>query len=219
MARFLKVIFFAFFIKPIVFFWLGLNVFFKERLPTGGPAILVANHNSHLDTMVIMSLYPLRDIHKVRPVAAADYFLSNKLLAWFSLNVIGIIPIKRGRVNANNSMFDECHQALSDGHILLLFPEGSRGEPEQLSVLKRGVHHLIKTRTDINVVPIMMHGLGRALPKGEALLVPFNCDVVIGEPIPFIDDAKQYVQILSDTLNALLALCLTRHEIVSDEDE
>lgn len=210
MGRFLKVLFFAFVIKPIVLFGLGLNVFFKERLPKNGPAIIVANHNSHLDAMVIMSLYPLRDIHKVRPVAAADYFLSNKFLAWFSLNVIGIIPVRRDQVKDRNSLFDACHQALDNGDILVLFPEGSRGEPEQLSVLKRGIHHLVKTRVKLSVFPIMMHGLGRALPKGEAVFVPFNCDVVIGEKIPFIDDTTEYVESVSTALNELLAMCLTR---------
>lgn len=217
MARFLKVVFFALVVKPIVLFALGLNLFFRERLPQKGPAILVANHNSHLDTMVIMSLYPLSQIHKIRPVAAADYFLSNKFLAWFSLNVIGIIPIKRGQVSDKNALFDECYQALDNGDILVLFPEGSRGEPEQLRALKRGIHHLIKSRSHLNVVPVMMHGLGRALPKGEAMLVPFNCDVVIGESILFVDDGKQYLRSISDALSELLALCMTRQAIDPDE--
>ena len=47
------------------------------------------------------------------------------------------------------------------------------------------MHHLIQDRPNLTVTPVMMHGLGRALPKGEALLVPFNCDVVIGDKIPF----------------------------------
>lgn len=218
MTRVLKIIFFGLLIKPIVLFALGLNVFFKEKLPQSGPAILIANHNSHLDTMVLMSLYPLRDIHKIRPVAAADYFLSNKLLAWFSLNVIGIIPIKRGQVRDKNALFDECFNALDNGDILILFPEGSRGEPEQLSSLKRGVHHLIKTRPTLNVVPVMMHGLGRALPKGESVFVPFNCDVVVGGPIAFIDDAKLYIDSISEALNTLLALCMTRQSTESDDE-
>ena len=38
----------------------------------------------------------------------------------------------------------------------------------------------MRERKDTRVTPVMMHGLGRALPRGEALLVPFNCDVVVG---------------------------------------
>ncbi|MEL0628879.1 lysophospholipid acyltransferase family protein [Psychromonas aquatilis] len=217
MHRFLKVLFFAIFIKPLVLLGLGLNVFFKKRLPTEGPAIVVANHNSHLDTMVLMSLYPLRQIHKVRPVAAADYFLSNKCLAWFSLNIIGIIPIKRQHIRDKEALFQACHAALDNDDILLIFPEGSRGKPEQLSELKRGIHHIIRQRKALAVVPVMLHGLGRALPKGEAVFVPYNCDVVIGEKIEFNEDARCYIEAVSASFNELLALCMTRKTVVVDE--
>ena len=218
MDRFFKILFFGLIVKPVVFFWLGLNVFFKERLPQRGPAILVANHNSHLDTMVLMSLYPLREIHRIRPVAAADYFLSNRFLAWFSLNVIGIIPIRRGQTNNRSTLFDGCYEALDQGDILVLFPEGSRGKSEQLSELKRGIHLLLRTRPEINVTPIMMHGLGRALPKGETVFVPFNCDVVVGENVPFNDVASDYVNSIAEAFNELLALCMTRQKVVVDDD-
>jgi 1-acyl-sn-glycerol-3-phosphate acyltransferase len=217
MNRVIKILFFALLVKPLVLLGLGLNVFFKSRLPKSGPAILLANHNSHLDTLVLMSLYPLSLIHKVRPVAAADYFLSNKLLAWFSLNVIGIIPIQRQPIRDKKTLFEACYTALDNGDILLLFPEGSRGQPEQLSALKRGVHHLIKQQKSLNVTPIVLHGLGRALPKGERVFVPYNCDVVIGEPILFIEDAKEYIDSVSSALTSLLDACITRQKIVVDK--
>lgn len=217
MNRVIKILFFVLLVKPLVLLGLGLNVFFKSRLPKAGPAILLANHNSHLDTLVLMSLYPLSVIHKVRPVAAADYFLSNKLLAWFSLNVIGIIPIQRQPIRDKKALFQACYTALDNGDILLLFPEGSRGQPEQLSALKRGVHHLIKQQESLNVTPIVLHGLGRALPKGERVFVPYNCDVVIGEPIVFNEDAKEYVDSVSTALMSLLDACITRQKVVIDE--
>ena len=215
--RCLKILFFGLFVKPVVLFGLGLNVFFKHKLPQTGPAIVLANHNSHLDTMVLMSLYPLSKIHKVRPVAAADYFLKNKLLAWFSLNVIGIIPLQRECIRDKDVLFKSSFKALDNGDILILFPEGSRGKPEELSVLKRGVHHLIQDRESLTVTPVMMHGLGRALPKGEALLVPFNCDVVVGDKLLFNQDSKLYINSITEALNTLLALCMTRQTVVDDE--
>lgn len=210
MNRILKVLFFALFIRPIVFVVMGLNIKGRKNLPGSGPAVIVANHNSHLDTMVLMSLYPLKDIHKVRPVAAADYFLRNRLLAWFSLNIIGIIPLKRSGAKSVRGLFGECREALDAGDILILFPEGSRGEPERVGELKRGVFHLIGDIENIVVTPIVMYGLGRALPKGEALFVPYNCDVVIGEALPSYGSSKLFVKELAEVYENLLEHCVTR---------
>jgi len=209
MNRFLKIIFVLFIVKPIVLIILGLNVRNRHNLPKAGPAIIAANHNSHLDTMVLFSLYPLSKVHKLRPVAAADYFLSNPILAWFSLNVIGIIPITRAEKVDKNEIFSGCHAALDHGDILILFPEGTRGEPEQTSKLKKGIYYLVKDRASTPITPIVTHGLGRALPRGEALFVPFNCDVVIGEPISPSDTSDEMISLLSDTFSQLLKECLT----------
>jgi len=140
--------------------------------------VIVANHNSHLDTVVLMSLYPLSMIHKLRPVAAADYFVEQGgFIGWLSQKCIGIIPMDRSGKTER----------------VILFPEGSRGEPERMSDLKKGVHFLLKDRPDTSVTPVMLHGLGRALPKGEALLVPFNCDVIIGDQIDHQVDADEFI--------------------------
>lgn len=212
MSRILKILFFALLIKPIVFIILGLNITFRKKLPLKGPALLAPNHNSHLDTMVLLSLYPLSKIHKVRPVAAADYFLSNKLLAWFSLQVIGIIPLDRQGGTNRDTLFSECLKALDNGDILVVFPEGSRGEPEQLSSLKKGIYYLSKEYGDVPITPIVMHGLGRSLPRGEGLFVPFNCDIVIGDSLLIKDSAGQIQNTLLPAYHHLYQYCLTRQD-------
>ncbi len=209
MNKVLKILFFVLLIKPLVLVVLGLNIRGKNNLPQTGPAIIAANHNSHLDTLVLMSLYPLHLLHKIRPVAAADYFLSTPLRAWFALNIIGIIPLERKRRVARKELFSGCHKALDDEDILIIFPEGSRGRPEQISNIKKGLFYIVNERNDTPVIPVLMHGLGKALPKGEALLVPFNCDVVIGNLLPQAETAGDFVTQLEQTYHELKQYCIT----------
>lgn len=206
-----KILFFAIIVKPLVLFLLGLNVRGRQHLPEKGEAIIAANHNSHLDTLVLMSLYPLSDIHRLRPVAAADYFFKNRYLSWFSTHCIGIIALKREGFQRPEQLFAECHQALDNGDILIIFPEGSRGKPEQIGKIKKGLHYLQTERqTPPPITPVILRGLGNVLPKGEALFVPFNCDVIIGEALPTATDCPRFVTTLQASYNRLSEQCLTK---------
>jgi 1-acyl-sn-glycerol-3-phosphate acyltransferase len=204
MIRLLRFLFFRVVVRLVVLVVLGLNVRRRERLPDTGPAILVANHNSHLDTLVLMSLLPPQLLPKVRPVAAEDYFLKNRALAWFTLNIIGIIPLSR-RPQRGTDPLGPCVEALVDGSILILFPEGSRGEPERLARFKSGLAHLAERCPEVPVIPVFMHGLGKALPKGEHLLVPFFCDVFVGEPRYWSGSRTGFMQDIEQAMTELAA--------------
>lgn len=202
--RCLRLLFFALLVRPLVLFLLGLGVRHRERLRGDGPLIVVANHNSHLDTLVLMTLFPLRLLPRLRPVAAADYFLRNRFLAWFALDLIGIIPIRRSGSGGGDPLAG-CDEALERGDILILFPEGSRGEPEQLAAFKTGIAHLARRHPTVPVVPVFLRGLGRALPRGEALLVPMFVDVAVGLPLVWQGDRHTYMDQLGNAMQQLAA--------------
>jgi len=204
MQAFLRILFFMLIGKPILLFWLGMNVQGREHLPKNQPFILVANHNSHLDTLVLMHLFPLSQLSFIRPVAAEDHFSKNKLVFWFCKTVFNIIPIPRTNITRANNPITRMSEAIEAGQSLIIFPEGSRGMPEEIAPFQTGVAHLIQKFPMLPVIPVYMKGLGRSLPKGEWLLVPFFCDVLIGEPLYFGGFKKETItQVLEQQIHEM----------------
>jgi 1-acyl-sn-glycerol-3-phosphate acyltransferase len=202
-TRLLRFLFFAVVVRAVILVALGLTVRHRERLPKDGPAVLAGNHNSNLDALALMSLMPLKLLPKLRPVAAMDYFYTSGVRSWFANNIIGIIPVKRGSGKEGGNPLQLAEEALDRGEILVLFPEGTRGEPEKLQVFKKGIGHLARARPKVPVVPVFMYGLGKALPKGSALLVPFNVSVNVGEALYGKASHDAFVASLEQAMTAL----------------
>lgn len=207
MSRALRFAFFLLLVRPIILIVLGLNVRRRHLLPENGPAIIVANHNSHLDAMTLMTLFGMSRLHLVSPVAAVDYFHRNRLLKWFSDKIIGIIPLNRRIGAQRDDPLEPVSKALESGKILILFPEGTRGEPEELQEFRTGIAHLAKRHPDIPVVPVFMYGLGKSLPRGEGILVPFFCDVFVGEEFRWNGSRDAFMQIVSTRMSSLADEC------------
>src|SRR3989441_13370680 len=122
-----QVAFFALGLRPLMTFFIGLRVRGREHLPDRDPLILVANHCSHLDTASLLSLFPLTELRRLRPVAAADYFERNRFVSWLTKLLFNILPIARKNITPENNPLRQMQAAIRAGDSLIIFPEGTRG--------------------------------------------------------------------------------------------
>lgn len=178
--RFTYCIIIRWFLKLIV----GVNFDNSKFLLNEKQFIIVANHNSHLDTMTILASLPDKILHKVKPVAAADHFGKTKLkgvLTNYFVNTL-LIQRKRDKENPENDPINKMIKAIDDGFSLIIFPEGTRGEPELQQPLKPGVAYVLQSRPTIKYVPAFLIGMGIAMPKDDNLIVPFNSSLTYGKP-------------------------------------
>ncbi|SEJ49220.1 1-acyl-sn-glycerol-3-phosphate acyltransferase [Deinococcus reticulitermitis] len=199
----LRTAFFLGVVRPLLLLGFGVGVRHRERLPARGPALVVANHNSHLDTLLLLSLFSSRTLPLVRPVAAGDYFGRSRALRWLTREIVGGLLIDRAPSGGRRDPLAPVMAALGRGEIVLLFPEGTRGEPEVRAEFKSGVAHLARRRPDVPVVPVGLRGLGYALPKGEWLPVPLNLYVAVGEALTPGADRRAFMAQLEAAMEAL----------------
>jgi 1-acyl-sn-glycerol-3-phosphate acyltransferase len=192
--------------RPIARMFTGADIVGREKLPLKGPAILVANHSSHVDTVLLLTIYPSRALDRVRPAAAADYFLKGRAMSWFSRNILAIVPVARDRAGSGEDVLAPAREALAAGDIVLIFPEGTRGDGEDLSKLKSGVARLAAAFPDAPVTPVWLQGAGRVLPKGTHVPVPLNCTVLVGDPVHWAGDRAAFMEQLRVALEGLKAL-------------
>ncbi len=185
MKKIILIIIYSFFWKNFLKIFIGLKYINEKTLKNKKQFILIANHNSHMDTMAIMSAIPSRYIHKVHPIAARDFFggsLFKKILMRYLVNAT---LIQRDREDPNNDPIESMDKMLKKSRSLILFPEGSRGVPGIMTKFKKGLGYLIQRNPEINVIPVYLDNVYKTLPRGKNLILPYNCSIKFGDPIEF----------------------------------
>jgi 1-acyl-sn-glycerol-3-phosphate acyltransferase len=161
----------------------GVQARWIGAAPAKVQRIYFANHTSHADCMVLLSVLPGNLRKGVRPAGAADYWLATPIRRWFSTRVLHLIPIERNHLTKQNNPIKKLVAALDQGDSLIIFPEGGRGEPGSFREFKSGLYHLSKARPEVELVPIYIDNANRILPKGEVIPIPFLCSVTFGKPL------------------------------------
>jgi len=153
------------------------RVQFTGEPPSGGPYVIVANHQSMID---ILLLFRLRMHYKW--VSKSENFLI-PFIGW-NMSLNRYIAIRRGTVKGNLRMMRECEAALREGNSLMIFPEGTRSPDGVVRRFKEGAFELAN-RTGAPVLPLVIEGTAEALPKhGVVLRGRRTFRVRILEPVP-----------------------------------
>ena len=185
MKKIILIIIYSVFWRNFLKIFIGLSYINNKSLKNKKQFILIANHNSHMDTMAIMSAIPSRYIHRVHPIAARDFFggsLFKKILMRYLVNAT---LIKRDRTDPENDPIDSMDKMLKKSRSLILYPEGSRGIPGVMTNFKKGLGYLIQRNPDVDVIPVYLDNVYKTLPKGKKIILPYNCSINFGEPIKF----------------------------------
>jgi 1-acyl-sn-glycerol-3-phosphate acyltransferase len=163
--------------------WHRLRIEGVEHLPAAPPFVLVANHSSHLDTLVLGVRLPwtLRD--RVFPIAAGDVFFEKPASTAFAAFVLNALPLWRRRRDPH-ALVDLRKRLVEEPCAYILFPEGTRSRDGSMAAFKAGIG-MVVAGTDVPVVPCRIRGAFAAFPPQAKLPRPRPVAVRIGAPLSF----------------------------------
>ncbi len=168
----------------------GLRASGRRQIPVEGPVLLVSNHLSHLDVLVLGILLK----RPVNYVARSTLFIGP--LGLF-IRSVGAFPINREGMGAEG--FKETLRRIRSGGIVALFPEGTRSTDGGLGEMKSGIARIV-VRTRAPVVPAAIAGTFESWPKSRLFPSPHPLRVHFGEPIT----GEQMAGLDPDELTALI---------------
>lgn len=163
----------------------------RQHIPTRGPALLVANHQSFIDPLLVglsthrhLSFLARKTLFKRRPLRTVIQWLNGVPIDHHGIGKDGIKIIL---------------EQLAQGHAVVVFPEGERTHDGHMQELRAGVQLLIK-RTQAPIVPVGIAGAFQAWPRTQQLPTPAplflpgvgeGLAVVVGKPL----DAKYFASL------------------------
>lgn len=181
------------FVSLFMLLFYPFNLRGANNIPKDGKAIIVANHSSNWDPLLI-AMITYRVIHYLGKIE----LFKNKFFGWF-FKQAHVIPVDRDNVKPRTVI--NCLKRLKEGEILGIFPEGTRVQEQSENISDGFVVFAIKSQSPI--IPIHVEGKFRPWSK---------IDVIVGEPIILKEEFKKKIKdvdtkkIASDIMNQIYNL-------------
>ncbi len=170
-------------IRAYVTVYHRLSVEGRANLPSAPPFVMIANHTSHLDSMVLGSALSCTWCDQVFPVAAGDVFFESSFKSLFSAQLINALPMWRKHCGPH-ALADLKERLISEPCGYILFPEGGRSRDGSLLRFKPGLG-MIVAGTSVPVIPCALTGAARAWPADSRWPRPRKVHLKIGRPLSF----------------------------------
>jgi 1-acyl-sn-glycerol-3-phosphate acyltransferase len=185
-----------------------------DEIPAEGPVILAANHASNLDAIVIGAWLMPKLGRRIHWLGKKEMF-EWPVVGWMARNG-GVVPVDRGA--ADVEAFRLAQRVLAAGHVLVVFPEGTRSPTAELQVPKDGLA-MLALRTNATIVPIGVSNTDRVWKKGSLLPRPGgHATMRIGGPFrledvlpPGLDKKSQKSAATDVIMRRIAALLDERH--------
>ncbi|ENX38039.1 lysophospholipid acyltransferase family protein [Acinetobacter courvalinii] len=170
--------------------WVGCEPELKQR-------IYYANHNSHIDFILLWSSLPIHIRRKTRPIAASDYWLKDGFRRFLIQDTFSGVTIQRNRSDQQDPL-QPVKDVLTEGYSIIFFPEGTRNLNDDIELLefKSGLYHLSQQFPNVEVVPVWISNLKRVMPKGAFIPLPLLSTVIFGKPLVLnqFSDKEQFLK-------------------------
>jgi len=189
----------------LAIYGIDLDVVGQHHIDPNKTYVIVANHRSWLDAVVMVAC--LRNVLPFSVIIKRGLTYI-PLAGWFML-LAGYVPVDRGgkekkkKGKTSKEKMDGAVGMLHDGRCILIFPEGTRAPSHKFIRFKRGASTLARDAQK-ELLPICISGTQRLFPKGTFIVRPGKVRMEIGAPIPPPDvdatDLKDVNQKIVDAL-------------------
>ncbi len=182
----------------------GAQGHWKGCAPAATQRIYFANHQSHLDWVMIWAALPSELRASTRPIAARDYWTAGAFKHWLTREVFHAVYVSRQRSDDQDPL-EPLIEALGHGDSLVIFPEGTRSNKGLPQSFKSGLYHLARQFPQVQLIPAWIDNVQRVMPKGEVVPVPILCTVSFGAPMALHEgeDKRAFLERARDAVIAM----------------